>query len=410
MQLTRERRENNLVVKAVGRLDASWADLFMEQMLQEVRAGEHHLLVDASEMTYVSSAGIRSLLLLQKELYSVHGGFKIIHASGMVRQTLALAGFEQWLQDDSPGAGDMHESVSGSEALAMAGKSGRFVLQWNGALTARVITAWHPWNPVDVVLCRKLTFDDRGFALGIGSPSDTVEASLEVFGEFAAIQGCVAMQPPDERSRPDYLIPEKAFFPELYCIQAILCRGDMSHLLRFSPQEDRPVHRLSSLIGDMMRATEAAGVGFVIAGEIEGLVGASLIQSPGRLSSVTPVDYPSIREWLGFCGERVYAGEQALICGVAVRRTERDAPGEGSLQPLAEPGLYAHIHAAVFPYQPLPNGRIELTATVQRFFNGPPPRAVMHLVEDTRPGVGLGESALLRGACWCAPLSNPEVL
>ena len=42
--------------------------------------------------------------------------------------------------------------------------------------------------------------------------------------------------------------------------------------------------------------------------------------------------------------------------------------------------------------------------------NGPPPRAVMHLLEDTRPGAGLGESALLRGACWFAPLSNPEAL
>ena len=408
MQLTREKIGEELVVKAVGRLDASWADLFMENMLKEVRSGEHHLLIDASEMSYVSSAGIRALLLLQKELFTVKGGFKILHASGMVRQTLALAGFEQWLQDEAPAPSE--EKGKQMPSPAKSGKPGVFDLQWNGVLTARVVTAWNPWEPVDIELCRKLVFDADGFALGIGSAADTVEESLEVFGEFLSVKGAVAMQPPDEHSRPDYLIPEKAFFPELYCIQAILCRGEMSHLLRFSPQPERPIHRLSNLIEDMMAITEASAVGFVVAGEIEGLVGASLIRSPGRLSARTSLEYPAIREWLSFCGERVFAGEQALIGGVAVRGGGVDPARPTVMQPLAGGALHVHAHAAVFPYQPLQNGRIDLMATVQRLFNGPSPRAVMHLVDDARTGVGLGESALLRGACWCAPLSNPEVL
>jgi hypothetical protein len=81
------------------------------------------------------------------------------------------------------------------------------------------------------------------------------------------------------------------------------------------------------------------------------------------------------------------------------------------LPPLpSSPGVAAHIHAAVFPHQPLPNGKIELEPSVRKFFNGPPPQAVMHLAEDIRPVVGLGESALIRGACWFGPVVNPEVL
>ncbi len=74
------------------------------------------------------------------------------------------------------------------------------------------------------------------------------------------------------------------------------------------------------------------------------------------------------------------------------------------------PDLAAHIHAAVFPYQPLQNGKIELESAIGKFFNGPPPLSVMHLADDDRPVVGLGESALIRGACWFSPLQNPEVL
>jgi hypothetical protein len=51
-----------------------------------------------------------------------------------------------------------------------------------------------------------------------------------------------------------------------------------------------------------------------------------------------------------------------------------------------------------------------MAASVRKFFSGPPPLAVMHLVDDMRPAVGLGQSALIRGACWCAPVKDPEVL
>ena len=409
MQLTREKKGGELVVKAAGRLDASWADFFMENMLKEVRAGEHHLLIDAAEISYVSSAGIRSMLLLQKELFAVTGGFRILHASGMVRRTLVLAGFEQWLQDDE-GAAPAVEQETKMPAPPKHEKQDTFDLQSNGALAVSVVSAWRPWAPADVALCKKLVFGADGFALGIGSAAETVEAALDVLGEFLSVNGCVAMQPPDERGRPDYLVPHKAFFPELYSVQANLCRGEMSHLRRFSPRSDRPVHRLSDLMGEMMGDTGAAAVGFVIAGEVEGLVGASLIRSPGRLSAMSPPVYPAIREWVSFCGERVFAGEQALIAGVAVRGEGCALQKASLLRPLAGGVFHAHVHGAVFPYQPLQNGRIDLASTVRRFFNGPPPRAVMHLLEDTRPGAGLGESALLRGACWFAPLSNPEAL
>lgn len=68
------------------------------------------------------------------------------------------------------------------------------------------------------------------------------------------------------------------------------------------------------------------------------------------------------------------------------------------------------MHAAVFPPQSLQNGKIEMRENVERFFRGAPPYGVMHLVNDKRAALGLGESALTRGACWFAPIQNPEVL
>ena len=91
-----------------------------------------------------------------------------------------------------------------------------------------------------------------------------------------------------------------------------------------------------------------------------------------------------------------------LAVGV-VRR--RDSAVQNGLCPLNDQ-FSAHLHAAVFPYQLLPNGVLDLTDTMQRIFNGSPPKSVMHLVHDTRSGNGLGESALYSGACWFAPINE----
>jgi hypothetical protein len=194
----------------------------------------------------------------------------------------------------------------------------------------------------------------------------------------------------------------------MHCIQALVCRGEMAALLRFAPSDQRPFFPIGEMLEMVLNESRGRMAGFVILGEIEGLVGAALTQSPGLISVEKSFSFPEVREWLSFSGERAFASQQALIFGVVKNRDSVDDP---LLPPLpSHPGLAAHIHAAVFPYQPLQNGKISMEASVQKFLSGPPPLAVMHLVDDMRPAVGLGESALIRCACWCAPVQSSEVL
>jgi hypothetical protein len=224
-----------------------------------------------------------------------------------------------------------------------------------------------------------------------------------------AVCGNLIYQVPEEQGHPDYLLALNDFIPEMMVLQALICQGEMSAMFRFSPSNDKPDVNVSELAGQVLSLTKAPVAGFVVIAEIAGLVGANLIQSPGKIGDQPVLDLFEIRDWLSFSGEKVFAGEQALLFGVIARASE--IKNSGLLKPMpSHPDLAGHMHAAVFPYQPMPNGKIDIKQQTDKFFAGYPPLALMHLIDDDRPVQGLGESSFIRGACWFAPITNTEIL
>jgi anti-anti-sigma factor len=400
MKLTPKKLGKELYIGIEGRLDASWADYFTEALLEHIRNGEHKIVIDTADLAFISSAGIRSLLKIHQKLQTVQGGFRIIRASEPVWNTLETAGFGSWLNNQT--------EIPSPDTAGLSSETENYVLDENSSLTLKRIDAWQPWQEVNGEQVEKIAFTREINGLGIGCAAPNYPSAKDGLGEFVAFCGHLAMQPPSERSKPDYLNGKLQFVPELCCIQALLCQGAMSHLFRFATDVEHLVYPLSELLVQMLdNSGNSEALGFVIIGEIDGLVGASLINSPGELNGNENIAFPEIRNWLRFSGERVFPGEQALISGVVSRNREYAA----TLPQLeSQPGLFAHIHAAVFPYHPLPNGNIALQETIYHFFEESSPRGVMHLLDDRREFNGLGESSLIRGACWYGRINNPEVL
>ncbi len=390
------------MVQASGRLDASWAEHFSTTFREFIRQGHHQIVIDASDMSYISSAGIRSLVQVSKSVTAVNGSFVIIGANNFVSKTLDSTGFGSWLKNDFPG--DMPESDT-SDALSEAHVFVSGVLDDTASLTLSLPAKWRPWKEVHQDSIANIRFRDQDYALGIGAPGQPDEKIALHLGDFLAVGGHVVYQPPAEGENPDFLMAEKAYIPELQCIQALHCSGKMSHLIRFSPQGNKTSVGMGELAEQVLQTTSSRMAAFVMVAEIEGVVGANLIRSPGLIKEERDIAFPELKSWLSFCGERVHTRQQALLFGLASRQRNGGNPSW-----LPASGFYAdlhmHVHAAVFPYQPLGSGAIQLKDTMHSLFTGAPPVALYHLVEDSRPGTGLGESAFIRGACWCAPIKN----
>jgi anti-anti-sigma factor len=93
LQIVTEIKEGVVVMAPVGRIDATTTSDFEKASLEMVRAGTNILVLDFSNLQYISSAGLRSVLLLGKTLQDRGGALRLANIGGMVAQAFELSGF-----------------------------------------------------------------------------------------------------------------------------------------------------------------------------------------------------------------------------------------------------------------------------------------------------------------------------
>jgi anti-anti-sigma factor len=93
--LTVTYRENAGVtfVTMQGSLAATTADHGNQEMKKILDAGAKKVVVNLADVDYISSGGLRVLILTHKQLNNVQGKMKIAAAKGMVKEALEASGF-----------------------------------------------------------------------------------------------------------------------------------------------------------------------------------------------------------------------------------------------------------------------------------------------------------------------------
>ncbi len=92
---TQEFKHCNLV-KVVGRVDSATAPDFTKALDEANDAGQYKIVVDMSELEYMSSAGFRALLATQRNCKRYNRGELVLAAiPDRIREALELAGFTE---------------------------------------------------------------------------------------------------------------------------------------------------------------------------------------------------------------------------------------------------------------------------------------------------------------------------
>ncbi len=81
------------IFRITGRLDSTSSPAFEAQILPSVRPGANRIVFDFTGVDYVSSAGLRVVLLAAKQTRATQGGFAIFGMSQPVFHVFKMSGF-----------------------------------------------------------------------------------------------------------------------------------------------------------------------------------------------------------------------------------------------------------------------------------------------------------------------------
>lgn len=432
MELNLLTTADQVTIKLKGRMDAVWSDHVGRALADCMRSGHHSLNLDMAEVGYLSSAGIRILMLYAKQLRAIGGRFAVCNASEMVRKVLTLAGLEPLLLGPAVPAPTATPSQPLDQTRSMplpeTGATAEvYDLEPQAALRLDWLGNPQPWleGRGETDQGQTVEFGPNTIGIGLGGFGGGDLATAAAFGEFIAAGGAAVCQPADGSNRPDYMLQQGALTPSVRVAYGLVARGGFSRLVRFDKGgHDRGVP-MSSVARACLQATAAPAAGIVMVAETASLVGASLQKSPqppgptpipapaaGRLAgepagatATAPslFAFPAVRRHLSFTAEAAFANGVSLVVGFVAEKSA--AEGWQLFRPLIASGeLAGHFHAAAFPYRPLRKGRVAPASSVLPLFDNENVLGVLHLLNDWREASGAGECLFLRGACWCAPL------
>jgi anti-sigma B factor antagonist len=93
MKIEGKKDGGRLVVSVEGRMDAVSAPEFDKKCEEWLAAGEVFFIVDFGGLEYISSAGLRSLLVLGKKLSAKKGRVVIAALKDVVKEVFTISGF-----------------------------------------------------------------------------------------------------------------------------------------------------------------------------------------------------------------------------------------------------------------------------------------------------------------------------
>ena len=93
MEIAELKSQGVMILGLKGRLDASNANTVEQKVLGLIDAGENRWVIDLGQLDYISSAGLRVLLMAAKRLRTGGGKIALASLQDHVKEVFDIAGF-----------------------------------------------------------------------------------------------------------------------------------------------------------------------------------------------------------------------------------------------------------------------------------------------------------------------------
>ena len=95
MKVTIEREGETLVAMAEDRVDGTNASEFQQALEAAITESDRIVILDCEQLTYISSAGLRVVLLTARALQRQNSKFAVCSLSEQIREVFEISGFDK---------------------------------------------------------------------------------------------------------------------------------------------------------------------------------------------------------------------------------------------------------------------------------------------------------------------------
>lgn len=379
-----------------GRIDSITSREIETLFRNAVMAGKRLIVADMTGVSYVSSAGLRVFLSVQKELKKAGGEVCFFGCASAVYSIFEISGFTKIFRFLSS-----ENDVTGLLASPAAEAGIREVPSDRAAL--RVLSRAAPagsltligseeklpsasYGEKDVISVRAA---DARFAVGFAALGHTFEDYKGYFGEALVIDGNIFVYPALRRSAVDFIVHTEGEMDTYYrFLHGFSFAGDFAHIVSFEPGDN--LFTLDALVESAHTVSSSPVIGITAIFESKGLFGMRLKKIPleenRRPGEEDIFSGKSFAEWVDYSIEAEDIYNLVVIAGISARQRDRvtgDAdraiPREGR----------AHVHAIVFDKKPFNRMIDNFPNELRRIVTGMEPQRVIHLMGKSNVGPGL---------------------
>ena len=396
------------VAALAGRLDG-----FGAKEAEKLVAGaqfDSPLVLDCTELTYLSSAGVRFLLTVQKAASAGGAAFALSALQPFCASVLEMSGLSGMIPVYASPA-EAVRALRGGSAAAEGGDrhdtaAGTFVFHTVGSTAGTIDILGEVGNVIDCAITRENVvgkpFFETEYSLGVGALGGKPEDYLPLMGEAIMVAGAMVWLPTDGNNTPDYMIPRKA--STTVVMQTgfnASIRGGFNEFVEFTAAPARPasVRDIYRALFDLAktRRPEYRGVlGLAMRAEIHEAFGAGIMKSPllsNRPANGKMITDPSnYDEWFESDKTPRNQGTTALICGAGEDLTADLSQIDQellrrmfyiNLANKASQDEVLHNHAVFFRNAPAPGGTRDMDVEMRRVVDEGEFVDMRHLLDQT---------------------------
>lgn len=100
MEVLQRQIDGITIIDISGRLDSSVSGEVMDRLNEAVNSGVARLVLNLRQVSYISSAGLRSILVAAKLIKSANGEMRLCQPNDLVKRILEDSGFANLIRID----------------------------------------------------------------------------------------------------------------------------------------------------------------------------------------------------------------------------------------------------------------------------------------------------------------------